>query len=163
MKLTFNSATIPPYSSNSENIPSALVLETKHRLQNSHSEPLPCWGHGGGECYFGWGIDVAGIWLLTNIWSPSYDHLEELCFLTQLNLGLTIVFGLAKKMWMEVTCDTPDGTFGPSSFPQAVVTINGPGRHGSVTLSSRVRLIRVPSIARRTHSRREKHTFVVCW
>lgn len=108
---TFSSATIP-YSLNSG---------TKHKPQNSQSEPLHppsgTWVRSLLLCLWMWEMDVArGFWLLTNIWSCSSDHLVELCFLTQLNLGMTVGIGLAKKEWVEVASDTPEGTLCQTLF-----------------------------------------------
>ena len=43
-------------------------------------------------------MNVTEFGLFTSIWSSSSDHLVELYTLTQVNLGVTVVFGLPRKI-----------------------------------------------------------------
>lgn len=117
----FSSATIP-YSPNSENNPYTLVLGTKHTPRNSQSEPphppSGMWARSLLFWLWMWEMAVAGVFGCspTNIWSCSSDHLVELCFFTQLNLGMTIGIGLAKKEWVKVASDTLEDTLCQTLF-----------------------------------------------
>lgn len=98
--------------------------------------------HGWRHCCFGWEMNVTEFGLFTSIWSScSSDHLVELYMLTQENLGVTIVFGLPRKMWMAVVCDGSGGTLHPALLiSSAMVASTSADRSCSISISSRIRL-----------------------
>lgn len=164
---TWNCAAVPSCPLNSvENIlsPSFHFRDQVQTPKFPIRTPSSCQRHGWRHCCFGWEMNVTEFGLFTSIWSSSSsDHLVELYTLTQVNLGVTIVFGFPRKIWMEVVCDCSGSTLQPALFiSSAMVTSTIADRSCSISVSSRIRLTQRPSHPQRTQGRCKKPTFAGC-